>query len=79
MSLHSLSRDLKIPTPLACNLCKHNKLNILLNEENLIESVKNHIRSIPTLSHYSWSKESQSLHKELTKKNIKKKKILWMK
>ena len=33
--------------------------------------IKDLIRNIPKLSHYSWTKESRSLHKKLKKKNIK--------
>ena len=33
--------------------------------------LKDLIRNIPKLSHYSWTKKSRSLHKKLKKKNIK--------
>ena len=69
MSLYALSRDLKIP-PLA-GICAAQQIKCFIKWRKSNCIIKDLIRNIPKLSHYSWTKESRSLHKKLKKKNIK--------
>jgi len=69
MNLYALSRDLKIPFLAGICAVQQTKCFIKWRKSNCIN--KDLIRYVPKLSHYSWTKESRSLHKKLKKKNIK--------
>jgi len=69
MSLYALSIDFKIP-PLA-SICEAQQIKCFIKWRKSNCIIKDLIRNIPKLSHYSWTKESRSLHEKLKKKNIK--------
>ena len=69
ISLYALSRDLKI-APLA-GVCAAQQVKCFVKWRKSNCIIKDLIRSIPPMSHYSWTKESRSLQKKLIKKNIK--------
>jgi len=60
---------LKIPSLAGICAVQQSKCFIKWRKSNCI--IKDLIRDIPKLSHYSWTKESRSLHKKPKKKNIK--------
>ncbi|ORX48702.1 hypothetical protein BCR36DRAFT_292895 [Piromyces finnis] len=69
ISLYALTRDMKIPTLSGICAAQQVKCFVKWRKSNCI--IKDLVRSIPPMSHYSWAKESCSLHKKLMKINIK--------
>ena len=69
ISLYALSRDFKIP-PLA-GICAAQQIKCFIKWRKSNCIIKDLIRNIPKLLHYSWTKESRRLHKKLKKKNNK--------
>ena len=69
ISLYALSRDLFFP-PLA-GVCAAQQVKCFIKWKKSNCIIKDLINHIPTMSHYSWAKESRSLRKKLIKKNIK--------
>ena len=69
MSLYALSRDLKIPS--LAGICAAQQIKCFIKWRKFNCIIKDLTRNVFKLSHYSWTKESRSLHKKLKKKNIK--------
>ena len=63
ISLYALSRDLQLP-PLAA-ICAVQQLKCFLKWKSSNCIIRDLIRFIPPMSHYSWTKESKSLKKKL--------------
>ncbi|OUM61913.1 hypothetical protein PIROE2DRAFT_11925 [Piromyces sp. E2] len=61
ISLYALSRDLKIP-PLA-GICATQQIKCFIKRRNSNGIIRDLVRDIPTMSHYSWIKESKSFQK----------------
>ena len=68
ISMYALSRDLQIP-PLAA-ICAAQQLKCFKKWKSSNCIIKNLIKFIPTMSRYSWTKESRSLNRRLVKRNI---------
>ncbi len=69
ISMYTLSHDLCIP-PLA-GICASQQLKCYLKWRSSNCIINDLIKFIPPMTHYSWTKESNSLRKRLFKKNIK--------
>jgi len=78
ISLYALSRDLQLP-PLAA-ICDAQQLKCFVKWKYSNCIIKDLIRFIPPMSHYSWTKESKSLKKKLKSlKNTKEiKEFYWL-
>ncbi len=63
ISLYALSRDLQLP-PLAA-ICAAQQLKCFFKWKSSNCIIRDLIRFIPPMSHYSWTKESKSLKKKL--------------
>ncbi len=69
ISLYALTRDLQIP-PLAAT-CAAQQIKCFKKWKSSNCIIKDLIKFIPPMSHYSWTKESKSLSKKLVKRNLK--------
>jgi len=69
ISMYALTRDLRIP-PLAA-ICAAQQVKCYKKWKSSNCIIKSLIKFIPPMSHYSWTKESKSLNKKLTKRNLK--------
>jgi len=69
ISLYALSRDLQLP-PLVVN-CAAQQLKCFLKWRSSSCIIRDLIKFIPPISHYSWTKESKLLSKKLKGKHLK--------
>jgi len=70
MSIYAISKDLEIP-PIA-GTCVDLQVKCFCKSENFNYIIRKHIKFIPPMSHYSWTKESRSLRNKLKKHNCNK-------